>query len=122
MKKPIITVMVKHPGHPPFMVICLNELKTFQSLVEGYIETVTLSEDMVLICNEEGFLLGLPDNCELRGMRLVGSIVLAGVDGDEFDDVPMSMEQARRMFPEMWDEPEHPETNYCPNCGAKMEG
>ena len=19
-----------------------------------------------------------------------------------------------------WDEPEHPETNYCPNCGAKM--
>ena len=21
-----------------------------------------------------------------------------------------------------WDEPEHPETNYCPHCGAKMDG
>ena len=104
MKKPITTVMVKHPGHPPFMVSCLNELKTFQSLVDGYIETLTLEPDLVLICNEEGFLMGLPDNCELCGMRLVGSIVLAGVDGEEFDDVPMSMEQARQLFPEMWEE------------------
>lgn len=35
MKKPIIEVMVKQPGHKPFRVSCLNELETMQSLVEG---------------------------------------------------------------------------------------
>jgi len=103
MKKSIITVLVKHPGHPAFMVSTPNTLEALQGLVDGYIETVTLATDLVLICNEEGFLRHLPDNCELCGMRLVGSIVLAGVSGDEFDDVPMSRAQAQKLFPELWE-------------------
>lgn len=106
MAKEIITVLVKHPGHPPFMVYIANTLEALQCLVGGYIETVTIATDLVLICNEEGFLRGLPDNCQLLGMRLVGTIVLAGVKGDEFDDVPMSYDQARERLPELWEEAE----------------
>lgn len=104
MAKDIITVLVKHPGiHKPFMVCIANTLEALQSLVGGYIETVTIATDLVLIANEEGFLRGLPDNCQLLGMRLVGTIVLAGVKGDEFDDVPLSYDQARRLFPQLWE-------------------
>lgn len=101
----MIQILVKHPGHPPFMVWVQNDLRTLQQLVGGHIETVTLTEDLVLICNEEGFLQGLPDCCELCGMRLVGTIVLAGwEDGkDDFLDVPMDYEGARKRFPEMWE-------------------
>jgi len=103
MKKPIITVMVKHPGHPPFMVSCLNELKTLQSLVDGNIEVLPVATKLLIICNEEGKLLGLPYNCTLLGETLVGTIVLVGVDGEEFDDVPLSISQAQVLFPEMWE-------------------
>lgn len=99
----MIKVLVKHPGHPAFFCHTANTLEAFQGLVGGYIETVTLAEDMVLICNEEGFLCGLPDNCEICGMRLVGTIVLSGVDGEEFADVPMDMEAARQLFPQLWE-------------------
>jgi len=102
-RQKMIQVLVKHPGHPPFMVWTQNNLETLQGLVGGYIETVTLAEDLVLICNEEGFLRGLPDCCELCGMRLVGTIALAGVKGTEFSDVPMDYEGARKRFPEMWE-------------------
>jgi hypothetical protein len=104
MKKPIITVMVKHPGHPPFMVSCLNELKTFQSLVDGMIEVLPVAQNLLIMCNEEGKILDLPYNCTLVGEPLMGTIVFVGVEGEEFDSVPLSMEQARQLFPEMWEE------------------
>lgn len=100
----MIQVLCKHPGHPAYFVYMDNTLEALQSMVGGYIETVTLATDLVLICNEEGFLWGLPDNCQLLGMRLVGTIVLAGVKGEEFADVPLDHESARQMFPEMFEE------------------
>ena len=36
-----------------------NSLKDMQKYVMGYIETVTLSETAMLVCNEEGKLAGL---------------------------------------------------------------
>lgn len=101
--KDIITVLVKHPGHPPHMVMVKNELEPLQKLVSGYIETVTICSDLVLICNEDGLLRGLPDNCQLCGMQLVGTIILAGVDGEEFDSCPLTISQAKKLFPQLWE-------------------
>lgn len=39
-----------------------NELKALQEAVGGYIETLTLAEGVVLICNEEGKLLNMEPN------------------------------------------------------------
>lgn len=44
--------------------------------------------DAAIICNEEGRLIGLEPNCTLLGVHFVGSIVVAGVDGEEFTDLP----------------------------------
>ena len=55
-----ISVLIKDPGKNPRHVHIENSLKNLQNTVGGYIETVTLSDDAVIICNEEGRLQGLP--------------------------------------------------------------
>ena len=49
-----IRVIVKRPGEAAFMTVINNELETLQKIVGGYIETVTLADDFVVICNEDG--------------------------------------------------------------------
>ena len=65
-----------------------NTLKALQREVSGYIETVTIASDEVIICNEEGRILGLPDNCRVCGVDFVGTVLIVGTKGDEFCDVP----------------------------------
>ena len=87
-----IKVIIKRPdekrGHVAWIS---NTLENFQRTVEGYIETVTVASDLVIICNEEGRLLGLEPNCTICGYSFVGTIVLAGVKGDEFCSIPECM-------------------------------
>lgn len=52
----------KKPGCAPEIIEVENTLKALQREVSGYIETVTIASDAVIICNEEGRILGLPDN------------------------------------------------------------
>ena len=75
-----------------------NELHTMQELVGGYIETLTVATDCCVICNEEGRILGMPENCNFLGVDFVGPILLVGVDGDEFTDCPMSLMVANGMI------------------------
>lgn len=91
-----IKVIVKVPGKAPEMRTVRNELQSLQQLVGGNIETVTVSTDLVIICNEEGRLRNLPYNMTLLGIDFLGTIVFAGAKGDEFADVPES-DVIRRM-------------------------
>ena len=81
-------VLSKLPGEPWKETDIPNELKALQDFVGGYIETVTVTADMVIICNEEGRIHGLPYCCSLLGEDFVGPVILAGVDGEEFTDCP----------------------------------
>lgn len=84
--------LYKAPEHDKFHEIIIpNELGVMQQLVGGYIETVTIAEDAVVICNEEGKLLDLPYNCEYEGIMYNGPILIVGTAGDEFTDAPMSV-------------------------------
>ena len=86
----MIKVLVKEPGQKFEQQEIENKLEEFQELVGGYIETVTIATDLVLICNEEGRIKGSEYNCEVLGREFVGTIVLAGVKKDEFSDCPIS--------------------------------
>ena len=84
-KQENILVVIKRPGEQAQVEVGFpNTLEAFQQAVGGYIETVTLCEDLVLVVNEEGLLQGLPYNCKVCGKPFVGTIVAAGVAGDEF--------------------------------------
>lgn len=81
-------VIRKKPGCEPEIVEVENTLEALQREVEGYIEAVTLPYGAAIICNEEGRILGLPDNCRVCGVDFVGTVLIVGTKGDEFCDVP----------------------------------
>lgn len=86
-----IRVIIKKPGEPPVSAQIENTLESLQETVGGYIETVTMSRDVVIICNEEGRIKGLPFNCRVGGHDFVGTIIFAGIEGDEFADLPVKI-------------------------------
>lgn len=92
MKERQILAIVKEPGKAPRVEPMFeNILHALQEAVGGYIETVTLCSDLVIICNEEGRLLGLPHNCEVVGVDFVGTIVAVGVKGEDFASLKASL-------------------------------
>ena len=78
----------KKPGCAPEIIEVENTLKALQREASGYIETVTIASDAVIICNEEGRLHGLPYNCCVFGTSFVGTVLVVGTKGEEFCDVP----------------------------------
>lgn len=80
-----IAVMVKKPGEEPRLEEHFpNRLEAYQEAVGGFIEAVTLASDLVILCNEEGRLLGLPFNVNLCGIDFYGPVVAVGVEGEDF--------------------------------------
>lgn len=79
-------IIYKDPDKAPEVREVDNTLKALQDCVGGYIETVPLTRDVVIICNEEGRLLGLPPN-PVMGGDFIGPVLLVGVKGDEFTDL-----------------------------------
>ena len=78
----------KKPGCEPELIEVDNTLAALQREVEGYIEVITLPYGAALICNEEGRLRSLPDNSLVCGVNVVGTVLIVGVNGSEFCDVP----------------------------------
>ena len=92
MKEAQILAIVKEPGQSPRVEpLFTNTLQAFQEAVDGYIETVTIATDLVLIVNEEGRIRAdVPYNCTVCGLELFGAIVAVGVKGDEFASLKAS--------------------------------
>ena len=104
MKK--IKCIIKRPdeeyGH---MTNISDSLKNLQKTVDGPIEiTSTAVKGVVIICNEEGKIRGLPKNF-LKGIAfpdmIVGTVIVCGVDGEELTDIPISFRQWKTML-EAW--------------------
>ena len=98
-----ISVIIKQPGRVPYKTAISPTLKNLQQTVGGYIETVTITEDAVIICNEEGRLQGMPHNCIVMGVDFVGPIVFAGVAGEEFTDFPPCFQDFKKTFRNLWE-------------------
>lgn len=75
-----------------------TSLENLQKTVEGYVEAVALSEDVVILCNEEGRLNGMPYNCTICGMTFFGTLIFIGTDGEEFANIPISYREYKRIF------------------------
>lgn len=47
---------------------------------------VPIGPDTIVVCNEEGSLVGLKDNVDICGYRFVGTILITGTSGEELTD------------------------------------
>ena len=100
-----IRVIIKRPedkvGKP--MHIRPN-LKRLQQIVGGYIEHVPLGNGVALICNEEGKIKGLEHNFNITDGfgnlldTVVGTVIVAGVDGEELADVPINLHEWKQYL------------------------
>lgn len=50
---------------------------------------MTVTSDCALIVNEEGRLIGLPYNCTISNLDLVGPVLVVGINGEELADCPL---------------------------------
>ena len=104
MENETIYAIFKNPGHEAYETFVPNTLEGLQSIVGGYIETVSFAADMVVICNEGGRLIGLPHNCSIAGVDFCGPILLVGIKGEHFCDFPLDdFEDTLRIFPSLLD-------------------
>ena len=91
-----IKVIIKRPDEKAGHVTNISaSLKNLQKTVEGNIETVTVVLDpkVIMICNEEGKILGLEKNFCMGTPPfhdvIVGTVILCGVNEEWLADVPI---------------------------------
>lgn len=96
-----IKAIIKRPdeefGH---MTNISESLENLQNTVGGYIECVSPDPRIVIICNEEGKLIGLEPNMKIPGDILCGTIIVVGVSGEDFADVPINFEEWKQLVKE----------------------
>lgn len=103
--KDSVRVIIKKPGDKvgvPTHIV--PSLKRLQEIVGGYIEYITVQKGLVILCNEEGKILGLDPNFNISdGLGtlidiVVGTVIAIGVDGEDFADVPISVDEWEKML------------------------
>lgn len=96
-----IKAIIKRPdeefGH---MTNISERLENLQRTVGGYIECVSPDPRIVIICNEEGKLIGLEPNMKIPGDIICGTIIVVGISGEDFSDVPISFEEWKQLVKE----------------------
>ena len=94
-----VYALVKYPDRDVTVTYVDNELKALQEKVGGKIETVTVSEDLVFICDEESYIKKAKFNFSFGDTQFFGTVLLLGIKGDEFTDCPLTVSDARKFFP-----------------------
>ena len=98
--------IIKKPGEKYGILTKISDdLKSLQSAVGGYIEVIKVTENDMIVCNEEGKLIPLLPNMQISwdtilGVSkdiLFGTIVVIGSEDGEFADLRMSFEDWKQM-------------------------
>lgn len=105
----MIKILVIEPRTAPYVKEIGKELKDFQSIVGGYIETIALTNNAILVCNEEGKIKNLRPNriltashtCNLKDKKenrvidtLYGTFFILGLN-DELELTSISNDQIK---------------------------
>lgn len=102
-----IKVIIKEPGKKPRSTNISASLENLQKTVGGYIEMVRLTADCVVLCDEDGRRKHNRYTCNICGHNFVGTLILCGTAGEEFADIPIDFQDAKRMFPMLWEVENH---------------
>lgn len=76
-------VVTKKPNEKPLIVEIENKLSELQRIAGGHIEILQLAPKIVVICDDEGKLKGYKPNLKYELATLVGTVIFAGVEGED---------------------------------------
>lgn len=101
-----VEVLLVQPKKIPKKVSISRELKSLQKMVGGYISfTYPFKEDVGIVLNDEGKLLGLPFNRALRDENgdpydiINGDFLVVGLTDDDISSLPPEMmDKFERLF------------------------
>lgn len=80
-------IVVVEPHKSAYVQIIDGELKTMQNIVGGLIQAVyPFADEVALVCNEEGKIMGLPSNRLILQMQdiIAGTFFVCGLSEDDF--------------------------------------
>lgn len=85
-----IRVIIKRPDEQFGHVTNISaSLENLQKTVDGYIEAVPLTSEIVILCNEEGKIRGLQKNFFMPYDMICGTAIVIGRAGEEFCDLDL---------------------------------
>ena len=91
-----IKVLFKRVGKDPIVKIIPNTLEAKQNLVGGLIECVPYDDETLLICNEEGKLIGMKPNICFDYDYIAGDCFLIGDDYENADFKSLTDKQIKK--------------------------
>jgi len=107
-----LNALLVEPNKLPKRITINNSLEEKQKIVGGDIEYAYLQDnnDVVLICNEEGKILGLPFNRDIGYDVIAGNFLIVGDDPEIGEDRSLTEEQIEK-YAKMFDEISIKKTN-----------
>ncbi len=90
-----LRILLKKVGHEAKVTYVDNTLEAKQKLVGGLIEVVSFEEDtdLLIVCNEEGKIIGLPPNTLFDFDYIAGDYFVIGDDWENGDFKSITDEQ-----------------------------
>ncbi|MBO7310609.1 MAG: DUF3846 domain-containing protein [Clostridia bacterium] len=97
-RKNSIRVLIKPARERAYLTWIKNTQESFESIVGGHIKSITIANDMVIVCNDEVDVSASRFNTRICGEQFFGDIIICGASNEGFDSIPVSDETVRRIF------------------------
>ena len=96
-----IKVLMVEPHKNPTVTTIKTKLENLQEAVGGLIEIIDIEDNVCILCNEEGKLIGLEGNRKLGDDILVGTFFVCG-SNDEGELTSLTDSQLEKYIKFFW--------------------
>ena len=80
-------IVVKNANEFPEVKEIKGTLENLQAIVGGYIQCLPVFDNVLCVCNEEGKILGLPENFMFMNDIIVGNVFFCAGAEEEFESL-----------------------------------
>lgn len=72
----MIQVVILRPHRTPQITEIEDDVLAYQKIVDGYIEAVSIGNELTALVNEDGKMLGMSPNFDIGYTTLVGNVIV----------------------------------------------